>query len=82
MNKYTFSRPSALLLIYGVFAVICHAAAVFFASLLCACLGGGLCARHGGALLEHSLMSFCLILAGALAIEYACSHQSDKRRDK
>lgn len=81
MNKFTLSRPSSLLLIYGIFAAICQTAAVFFASVIHVCLGEDLCLSCSYALIEHSLMSFCLILLGALAIEYACS-QRDKRENK
>ena len=71
MNIFPFelSKKSALVLIYGLYAVLCHSVAVFFNALT-----SGLCSADALALkyapmLEHSVMSFVLILIGGLLVE-------------
>lgn len=69
MNILSLSRASSLVLIYGLYAVLCHSVAVFFNALT-----SGLCSADALALiyapmLEHSVMSLTLILIGGLLVE-------------
>ena len=69
MNIFSFSRVSALVLIYGLYTVLCHSVAIFFLALTSGiCYGDALALKYAP-LLEHSVMSFVLILIGALLIE-------------
>jgi hypothetical protein len=77
MYNFEFCKPARLLLIYGLFAALCHASAVLF--LARGELGAppDLLFHLIFPLLEHSLMSFVLVLLGALAIEYISGNASD-----
>ena len=70
MNIFPLSKLSRLLLVYGIFTVLCHSAMIMLLSSFGNCVDGTICAWHGVEILEHSLMSFCRILTGALAVEY------------
>ena len=70
MHIFSFSKPSRLLLHYGLFAVICHVCAVALLSSTfpAACM---IIFRHRVfPMLEHSLMSFAIIFLGVLGFEY------------
>lgn len=71
MYIFEFSRPARLLLIYGLFASLCHAVAILFLSQAELCAPSELLFHRIFPLLEHSLMSFILVLLGSLGIEYA-----------
>ena len=71
MYKFKFSRPARLLLIYGMYASLCHAVAILFCAISELGAPPGLMFHIIFPLLEHSLMSFVLVLIGALSIEYA-----------
>ncbi len=70
MNKFSLSRPSSLLMIYGIFAVLCQSTGILL-------LANGLHNAMGDVyfhryfpMLEHSLVSFVSILIGVIALEY------------
>ena len=69
MNIFSLSRASVLVLIYGLYAVLCHSLAVFFITIT-----SGLCTAEAltmkyAPMLEYSVMSLTLILAGSLLVE-------------
>ena len=70
MYNFEFSRPSRLLLIYGLFASLCHAVAILFCAISELGAPPGLMFHIIFPMLEHSLMSFVLVLLGALAVEF------------
>jgi hypothetical protein len=72
----TFSRPARLLLIYGLFSVICHAVAILLVARTQANMPPDLMFHIIFPLLEHSIMSFVLVLFGAIGIEYVYISQS------
>ena len=70
MHIFTFSRPSVLLLYYGIFAVICHATAILFLALYVGPSSPTLMYNKFFPMIEHSLVSFISILIGVVGIEY------------
>ena len=70
MHILSFSKPSRLLLHYGLFAVICHACAVTLLSSTFPVLCKIIFRTRVFPMLEHSLMSFTIIFIGVLGIEY------------
>ena len=70
MYNFEFSRPSRLFLIYGMFASLCHAVAILFCAISELGASPDLMFHIIFPMLEHSLMSFVLVLLGALAVEF------------
>ena len=70
MYNFEFSRPSRLFLIYGLFASLCHAVAILFCAISELGAPPDLMFHIIFPMLEHSLMSFVLVLLGALAVEF------------
>lgn len=70
MYNFEFSRPSRLFLIYGLFASLCHAVAILFCAISELGVPPDLMFHIIFPMLEHSLMSFVLVLLGALAVEF------------
>ena len=71
MYNFEFSRPSRLFLIYGLFASLCHAVAILFCAISELGAPPDLMFHIIFPMLEHSLMSFVLVLLGAIVIELA-----------
>jgi hypothetical protein len=69
MNIFSLNRYSSIVLIYGLYAVLCQAVAIFFNVISSAGSSGQALALKYAPMLEHSVMSFVLILIGALLIE-------------
>ncbi|MBE6549335.1 MAG: hypothetical protein E7670_02800 [Ruminococcaceae bacterium] len=69
MNKFSLNRYSELVLIYGLYSVLCHSVAVFFNVLSSSLVTAEALALKYAPMLEHSIMSLVLILIGALLIE-------------
>lgn len=69
MNIFTFSKFSSLILIYGLFSVLCHATAIFFSAISSFESSSETLALKYAPMLEHSVMSLVLILIGVLLIE-------------
>ncbi len=70
MNKISFSKESILLMSYGLYAVICHATAILFMVKVSDITSPTVLFHRFFPMLEHSLMSFVIIMFGVLAIEY------------
>lgn len=70
MHIFSFSRPARLLLHYGLFAVLCHATAILFMALTSELGSPILYFYRFFPMLEHSLMSFVIIIFGTVGIEY------------
>ncbi|MBP3370642.1 MAG: hypothetical protein J6L85_07805 [Clostridia bacterium] len=77
MYNFKFSRLTHLFLIYGLYAVLCHAVGILFCAISELGAPPGLMFHIIFPLLEHSLMSFVLVLFGALGIEYVCMSQAN-----
>ena len=71
MYNFEFSRLSRLFLIYGLFASLCHAVAILFCAISELGASPDLMFHIIFPMLEHSLMSFVLVLLGAIVIELA-----------
>ncbi len=69
MNIFSLSRASALVLIYGLYAVLCHSIAVFFLANSSGLRSGTALALTYAPMLEYSVMSLTLILVGSLLVE-------------
>lgn len=69
MNIFTFSKPSALVLIYGLYSVLCHSVFVLFGALSSGASSSQALAIKYAPMLEHSVMSLVLVIGGALLIE-------------
>ena len=69
MNIFSLSRASARVLIYGLYAVLCHSVAVFFTVLSSGLGSASALALTFAPMLEYSVMSLTLILAGSLLVE-------------
>lgn len=76
MNLFSKCRFSLYFLTHGVFASLCHAVGVFLTVRLSGISHGELLFHRYFPLLEHSLMSFVLTLAGAILIEYVVAKES------
>lgn len=70
MNIFSFSRPSRLILHYGLFAIICQAAAILLCSRCLENASGAVHFHRYFPMIEHSLMSLVIIFIGVFAIEY------------
>ena len=70
MHKISLSRHTEKLLIYGLFAVICHLFAVAIYSTLLPPISPLRFSYFVFPMLEHSLISFTALFIGALGIEY------------
>ena len=70
MNIFTFSKPSVLLLHYGLFAVICHTTAIFLFSTTFPVACPIVYHHKIFPMLEHSLLSFVIVFIGVLGFEY------------
>ena len=70
MNIFAFSRPSRLLLHYGLFAVICHATAILFLATISDCSTSTALYHRFFPMIEHSLVSIVAVLTGVVGIEY------------
>ena len=73
MNILALHKLSCRFLIYGTYAVLCHAVAVFFNVLTSKHCSPEFLALRYVPFLEHSIMSLVLILAGGLLIEITLS---------
>lgn len=71
MYNFKFSRYARLFLVYGLYATLCHAVAILFCAISELGAPPELMFHIIFPLLEHSLMSFVLVLFGTLGIEYA-----------
>ena len=70
MNKMSLKIASRLLCHYGFFASICHAVAILFSATLLKSATGEVYFHRFFPMLEYSLTSFILVLAGALLFRY------------
>ena len=70
MNIFSFSRPTVLLLHYGMFAVLCHAAGIFLYTTTLYSCSPLIFESRVFPLIEHSLVSLVGIFIGALGLEY------------
>ena len=77
MNIFSFSRPSRLLGEYGIFAIICHATFILLAANTSPHTDPHVLFKMFFPMIEHSLMSFIIVLFGITAFEYI-----DKKMDK
>ncbi len=69
MNIFTLSKYASLVLIYGLYAVLCQAVGIFFNASSNVGISAEALALKYAPMLEHSVMSLVLILIGALLIE-------------
>ena len=70
MNIFSFSRPSILLLHYGLFAMICHVVGIFLMSTTFESYSAVIFESRVFPMLEHSLISVIGIFIGVLGLEY------------
>ncbi len=70
MNIFSFSRPSRLLLHYGLFICICHATAILFMALTQQSSPPLVLFCRFFPMIEHSIMSFLIIIYGTIGFEY------------
>ena len=69
MNIFSLSKSATLVLIYGLYAVLCHSVAVIIVVTESTFCTSEAIAIKYAPMLEYSVMSLVLILAGALLIE-------------
>ena len=77
MNKFSLLRASRMLWHYGIFASICHATAILFSATLFQNATGDVYFHRFFPMLEYSLTSFIVVIAGALLLGYI-----DKKKKK
>ena len=70
MNIFSFSKPSLLLLHYGLFTLICHSVAILLLCRLSADSTPALLFNRFFPMIEHSLVGFISLLIGVVGIEY------------
>ena len=70
MHIFSFSKPSRLLLHYGLFVTLCHLCAVVLLSSTFPVRCEIIFRLRIFPMLEHSLMSLVIILVGVLGLEY------------
>jgi hypothetical protein len=81
MNIFEFSKPSVLLLHYGLFAVLCQVCGIFLFSTTLPSPSTALYCHTLFPMLEHSMLSAIIIFVGVLGLEYI-SKDIDKDRLK
>ena len=78
MHINSLSRPSRLLMIYGIFSVLCHSTGILFLAASLKNASADVYFHRYFPMIEHSLVSFIAILIGTLALEYlAKAKQTD-----
>ena len=70
MNKLSLKLASRLLCHYGFFASLCQATAILFCAKLLTDTTGDVYFHRFFPMLEHSLVSFITVIAGAILLEY------------
>lgn len=70
MYKISLNRISRMLWCYGGFASVCHAVAILFSATLLENATGDVYFNRYFPMLEHSMLSFILVLLGVIALEY------------
>ena len=70
MHKFSLSRRSVRLLIYGIFSVLCHSVGILLLATTLQNANGDVYFHRYFPMLEHSLVSFIVILIGVIAFEY------------
>ena len=77
MHKFSLSRPSVLLSIYGIFSIICHSTAILLLSTTLSNATGDVYFHRYFPMLEHSLVAFIAVLIGVLGLEYIAKSKTD-----
>ena len=70
MNIFSFSKISLVFLIYSLFALICHITAILLVIRTSEIHNPDVLFHRFFPMVEHSLMSFVIILFGVVAFEY------------
>lgn len=70
MNNISLKVASRLLCHYGFFAILCQATAILFCATSLVGATGAVYFHRFFPMLEHSLTSFIVVLAGVLLFEY------------
>ncbi len=70
MNKMSLKIASRLLCHYGIFAILCQTTAILFCATSLVGATGEVYFHRFFPMLEYSLTSFILVLAGALLFRY------------
>ena len=70
MNKLSLRCVSRMLWHYGIFASICHATAILFCATLFQNATADVYFHRFFPMLEYSLTSFIVVMAGAILLEY------------
>ena len=70
MNIFSFSKASSLFLIYSLFALICHTTFILLLMQTSKIHDPNILFHLFFPMIEHSLMSFVIILIGVTAFEY------------
>ena len=70
MHINSFSRSSRLLMIYGIFSILCQSVGILLLARTLENAPGGVYFHRYFPMLEHSLVSFIAILIGVIGLEY------------
>ena len=71
---FSLSKFAFLFLYYGIFAVLCHAVLIFLHANVASDLPADLLAHLFAPMLEHTLMSLCILGFGTLLLEAEARH--------
>lgn len=70
MHINSLSRPSSLLMIYGIFSVLCHSIGILLLATTLKNASGEVYFHRYFPMIEHSLVSFIAILIGTIGLEH------------
>jgi len=75
MHVFSFSRPSRILGEYGMFAILCHSAFILLYAKTSVHTDPCVLFQTFFPMIEHSLISFVVLLLGITAFEYIAKQE-------